>query len=154
MSTGVGMSECCLSGKVHEGRNGTAYTPHSWTLLCYDTLHISESCVSGQCPSVLIARRIKSYTLAAGLSGIEGLNKLVQNGTLQSYDPIQIWQDLTCFLGTPTGKVEQIGGLKTYIAAPKDGSTAKSIIFLVDSMPLVLQPAKNILTSASLWMGI
>jgi len=52
MSTGVGMSECCLSGKVHEG--------------------------------------------------------------------------------TPTGKVETINGLQTYVATPKDGSKAKSIVFLVD----------------------
>jgi hypothetical protein len=54
MSTGVGMSECCLSGKVHEG--------------------------------------------------------------------------------TPTGKIETIDNLQTYVAAPKDGSKAKSIVFLTDSM--------------------
>jgi hypothetical protein len=53
MSTGVGMSDCCLSGKVHEG--------------------------------------------------------------------------------TPTGKIETIDNLETYVAAPKDGSKAKSIVFLVDS---------------------
>jgi hypothetical protein len=53
MSTGVGMSDCCLSGKVHEG--------------------------------------------------------------------------------TPTGKIETINSLKTYVAAPKGGSKAKSIVFLVDS---------------------
>jgi len=52
MSTGVGLSECCLSGKVHEG--------------------------------------------------------------------------------TPLGKVETINELPTYVAAPKDGSKAKSIVFLVD----------------------
>jgi dienelactone hydrolase len=34
--------------------------------------------------------------------------------------------------GTPTGKVEIINNLQTYIAAPKDGSKAKSIVFLVD----------------------
>ncbi|KAG9237600.1 dienelactone hydrolase family protein-like protein [Amylocarpus encephaloides] len=34
--------------------------------------------------------------------------------------------------GTPTGKVETIDNLQTYIAAPKDGSKAKSIVFLVD----------------------
>jgi len=34
--------------------------------------------------------------------------------------------------GTPTGKIEQIGGLQTYVAAPKDGSKAKTIVFLVD----------------------
>jgi hypothetical protein len=53
MSTGVGVSECCLSGKVHEG--------------------------------------------------------------------------------TPTGKIETIDNLQTYVAAPKDGSKAKSIVFIVDS---------------------
>ncbi|KAG4029855.1 hypothetical protein MFRU_014g01500 [Monilinia fructicola] len=52
MSTGIGMSSCCLSGKVHEG--------------------------------------------------------------------------------TPTGKVEIIDNLSTYIAEPQDGSRAKTIIFLVD----------------------
>ncbi|KAI9732060.1 MAG: hypothetical protein M1818_007655 [Claussenomyces sp. TS43310] len=52
MSTGVGMSECCLSGKIHEGN--------------------------------------------------------------------------------PTGKVETIDNLPTYVAAPKDGSKAKTIVFLVD----------------------
>jgi hypothetical protein len=35
--------------------------------------------------------------------------------------------------GTPTGKVEVIDNLQTYVAAPKDNSKAKSIIFLVDS---------------------
>jgi len=34
--------------------------------------------------------------------------------------------------GTPTGKVEEIDSLKTYVSAPKDGSKAKSIIFLTD----------------------
>jgi len=34
--------------------------------------------------------------------------------------------------GTPTGTVEIIDNLKTYVAAPKDGSKAKSIVFLVD----------------------
>jgi dienelactone hydrolase len=52
MSTGVGMSECCLSGKVHDG--------------------------------------------------------------------------------TPTGKIETIDNLQTYVVAPKDGSKSKSIVFLVD----------------------
>lgn len=35
--------------------------------------------------------------------------------------------------GTPTGKIETINSLKTYVAAPKGGSKAKSIVFLVDS---------------------
>jgi len=52
MSTGVGMSDCCLSGKVHEG--------------------------------------------------------------------------------TPSGRVDTIGGLQTYIAEPEGGSTAKTVVFLVD----------------------
>ena len=34
--------------------------------------------------------------------------------------------------GTPKGRVDTIGGLATYIAEPQGGSTAKSIIFLVD----------------------
>lgn len=36
--------------------------------------------------------------------------------------------------GTPTGRVDTIGGLQTYIAEPEGGSTAKTIVFLVDSM--------------------
>ena len=36
--------------------------------------------------------------------------------------------------GTPTGKIETIDSLPTYVAAPKDGSKAKSIVFIVDSM--------------------
>jgi hypothetical protein len=32
-----------------------------------------------------------------------------------------------------TGEIETIGDVKTYVAAPKDGSKAKTIIFLVDS---------------------
>lgn len=54
MSTGVGMSSCCLSGKVHEG--------------------------------------------------------------------------------TPTGTIETIDNLQTYVAMPKDGGKGKAIVFLVDSM--------------------
>ena len=34
--------------------------------------------------------------------------------------------------GTPSGREDTIGGLATYIAEPKDKSTARSIIFLVD----------------------
>jgi len=34
--------------------------------------------------------------------------------------------------GTPTGEIEKIGELQTYVAAPKDGSKAKSIVFIVD----------------------
>jgi len=34
--------------------------------------------------------------------------------------------------GTPSGKVETIDGLQTYVAAPKDGSKAKTVIFIVD----------------------
>ena len=35
--------------------------------------------------------------------------------------------------GTTTGKTETIDNLQTYVAAPKDGSKAKSIVFLTDS---------------------
>lgn len=41
--------------------------------------------------------------------------------------------DLKVHEGSPTGKIETIGDLQTYVAAPKDGSKAKSIVFLVDS---------------------
>jgi len=34
--------------------------------------------------------------------------------------------------GTPTGKVETIDNLQTYVAAPEDGSKTKTIVFLVD----------------------
>jgi len=34
--------------------------------------------------------------------------------------------------GTPTGKIETIDSLPTYVAAPKGGSKAKSIVFIVD----------------------
>lgn len=34
--------------------------------------------------------------------------------------------------GTPTGSVETIDNLQTYVAKPKDGSKAKSIVILVD----------------------
>lgn len=34
--------------------------------------------------------------------------------------------------GTPTGKIETIDNLQTYVAAPADGSRAKTIVFLVD----------------------
>ena len=35
--------------------------------------------------------------------------------------------------GQPVGHVETIGGLQTYVSAPKDGSKAKSVIFITDS---------------------
>ncbi|KAI9053547.1 hypothetical protein LZ554_002502 [Drepanopeziza brunnea f. sp. 'monogermtubi'] len=34
--------------------------------------------------------------------------------------------------GTPTGKIETIGHLQTYVAAPSDGSKARTIVFIVD----------------------
>ena len=40
--------------------------------------------------------------------------------------------------GTPTGRIDTIGGLQTYIAEPEGGSTAKTIVFLVDSMTVTL----------------
>lgn len=39
----------------------------------------------------------------------------------------------TVHQGTPTGRVETIGGLNTYVAEPKDGSKAKTVIFISDS---------------------
>lgn len=36
--------------------------------------------------------------------------------------------------GKPTGRVEEIAGLQTYVAEPENGSKAKTVIFLVDSM--------------------
>ena len=35
--------------------------------------------------------------------------------------------------GKPVGHVETVGGLQTYVSAPKDGSKAKSVIFITDS---------------------
>lgn len=43
--------------------------------------------------------------------------------------------------GTPTGKIETIDNLQTYVAAPKDGSKAKTIVFLVDSKFVCLASA-------------
>ena len=37
--------------------------------------------------------------------------------------------------GSPTGRIDTIGGLKTYIAEPKDGQKTKSLIFISDSTP-------------------
>ena len=34
--------------------------------------------------------------------------------------------------GKPVGRVDQIAGLDAYISEPKDGSTAKSVIFISD----------------------
>ena len=45
--------------------------------------------------------------------------------------------------GTPKGRVDTIGGLSTYIAEPEGGSTAKSVVFLTDGMPL--HPSQNYL---------
>ena len=39
--------------------------------------------------------------------------------------------------GTPKGSVEEIAGLQTYVASPKDGSKTKTVIFLVDSKLIV-----------------
>ncbi|MCJ1485296.1 hypothetical protein MMC06_005470 [Schaereria dolodes] len=36
--------------------------------------------------------------------------------------------------GEPKGRVETIGGLQTYVSEPKDKSTAKTVIFIVDNM--------------------
>jgi hypothetical protein len=53
--------------------------------------------------------------------------------------------------GTPTGTVETIDNLKTYVAAPKDGSKAKSIVFLVDSESRI--PAMTAVTNKLLVFG-
>ena len=37
--------------------------------------------------------------------------------------------------GKPSGRVETIGGLQTYVSEPEGGSKAKTIVFLVDSEP-------------------
>lgn len=37
--------------------------------------------------------------------------------------------------GKPSGRVDTIAGLKTYIAEPKNGKTTKSLIFICDSTP-------------------
>jgi len=71
MSTGVGMSECCLSGRLVENHH-----------------------------------KVEDRT-----------------------------KNLKVHEGTPTGKIETIDDHQTYVAAPKDGSKGKSIVFLVDSKP-------------------
>lgn len=35
--------------------------------------------------------------------------------------------------GKPTGRVDQIGGLQTYIAEPKTGSKEKTVVIISDS---------------------
>lgn len=40
--------------------------------------------------------------------------------------------------GEPSGRVDEIGGISTYIAEPKNGSKEKTIIFISDS---TLHPA-------------
>jgi hypothetical protein len=37
--------------------------------------------------------------------------------------------------GKPKGMEKTIAGLQTYVAEPEDGSTKKTIVFLVDSKP-------------------
>lgn len=39
--------------------------------------------------------------------------------------------------GTPKGRIDTIGGLQCYIAEPEDKSTAKTVVFLVDSRSLI-----------------
>ena len=46
--------------------------------------------------------------------------------------------------GSPTGRVDTIGGLQTYIAEPKTGSKEKSIVFISDSACALL-PSLDIL---------
>ncbi len=45
--------------------------------------------------------------------------------------------------GRPQGTETDIAGLNTYIAEPKDGSKAKTVIFIVDSMPSHLPQTLN-----------
>lgn len=54
--------------------------------------------------------------------------------------------------GVPTGTVETIDNLQTYVAAPKDSSKAKSVVFLVDSKFAFFVPTLDTswLTSRSL----
>ena len=37
--------------------------------------------------------------------------------------------------GRPTGRIETIGGVQSYVAEPKDGSKEKSIVVISDSAP-------------------
>lgn len=34
--------------------------------------------------------------------------------------------------GTPKGEVVEFGGVKTYVAKPKDGSKSKTVVFVTD----------------------
>jgi hypothetical protein len=54
----------------------------------------------------------------------QGLSKCCISGTLHE--------------GTPTGTVETINGLETYVSRPENGSAANSIVFLTDSMSISL----------------
>ena len=36
--------------------------------------------------------------------------------------------------GTPQGRVEELGGLQTYVAEPENKSKAMTLVFLVDSV--------------------
>jgi hypothetical protein len=58
--------------------------------------------------------------------------------------------------GKPTGRVEEIGELRTYVSAPENGSKEKSIIFLVDSkiFPFSLPSSKSKLKTYSIRLGI
>lgn len=50
--------------------------------------------------------------------------------------------------GTPTGNVKTIDNLQIYVASPKDGSKAKTIVFITDSeFCLPIAQNQNILTS-------
>ncbi len=56
--------------------------------------------------------------------------------------------------GKPAGRTDEIGGISTYIAEPKNGSKEKTIIFICDStLGLSLFPT-SLLTTPSLRLGI
>ena len=48
--------------------------------------------------------------------------------------------------GTPTGRLDTLGGLQTYIAEPKTGSKAKSVIFISDSAQTLVPSLSSPLT--------
>ena len=55
--------------------------------------------------------------------------------------------------GTPTGKIETIDELPTYVASPKDGSKAKSVVLIADS-EFLGSACRSCLTRLSFRMGV
>ena len=62
--------------------------------------------------------------------------------------------------GKTAGRIDEIGGLSTYVSEPSNGSKAKTIIFITDSKHSLLSLALgrklhlSQLISSSLWLGI